>query len=180
MQVVLFGQPELDENLSDNSIRQLRERITQSFKLEPLQADEVCEYLNFRMWVSGYRGQDIFDKRIAKLVTNYSHGMIRRINIIADKTLLAAYADNTRTLKKPHVLTAARDSQFVEEKNPRRSAWLWVACFSILLGIIAGAITFGLLQWQGWKTPVAIVRINEPRKLSLCWRKIPPVQSVET
>ncbi|MEM7206630.1 MAG: AAA family ATPase [Pseudomonadota bacterium] len=147
MQVVLFGQPELDDNLSDNSIRQLRERITHSFNLEPLMTDEVCEYLNFRMWVSGYRGQDMFVESIAKLVADYSQGMIRRINILADKVLLAAYADNTRTISRKHVLVAAHDSQFVPRK-PERSRWPLLVGLSCAVGILAGGITFLALHWS--------------------------------
>ena len=147
MQVVLFGQPELDENLSDSSIRQLRERITHSFDLEPLQAEEVLEYLNYRMWVSGYRGADIFDTAIARLIAAYSHGMIRRINILADKTLLAAYAENTRSLRKQHVLNAARDSQFVAIKPLQKNRLVLAAC-ALLIGVAAGAATFGVLYWS--------------------------------
>ena len=62
MQIVLFGQPELDENLRQPNIRQLRERITHSFRLEPLNPADIHEYLMFRMRAAGYRGPDIFSR----------------------------------------------------------------------------------------------------------------------
>ena len=147
MQVVLFGQPELDSNLSEGSIRQLRERITHSFSLDPLDSDEVSEYLNFRMWVAGYRGPDLFSKRVTKHIAVYSQGMIRRINILADKTLLAAYADNTRTLSKKHVVTAARDSQFDSQSRMTKKWWLGVVA-GLILGLAGSGAVFAVLQWQ--------------------------------
>src|SRR5258706_3951900 len=64
LQIVLFGQPELDENLRQTNIRQLRERITHSFRLEPLNAGEIREYLMFRMRAAGYRGPDLFSSSV--------------------------------------------------------------------------------------------------------------------
>ena len=63
LQIVLFGQPELEENLRQPQIRQLRERITHSFRLSPLKPDEIRDYLNFRLRAAGYRGPDIFTRR---------------------------------------------------------------------------------------------------------------------
>ena len=60
LQIVLFGQPELDDNLRQTNIRQLRERITHSFRLSPLKTGEIGDYLNFRLRAAGYRGPDLF------------------------------------------------------------------------------------------------------------------------
>lgn len=145
MQLVLFGQPELDQNLAERSIRQLRERITHNFVLEPLEVNEVFEYLNFRMWVSGFRGPELFSKRVAKKITQYSKGLIRRINILADKTLLASYADGTRTITPKHVNTAAEDSQF---KKPsvfiRERKALLIFTPVLLSGVLFGLLLFRL------------------------------------
>lgn len=65
LQMILFGQPELDEKLRDPSIRQLKERITHSFYLDPFPSHDIYEYLNFRMRAVGYRGPDIFSRKIA-------------------------------------------------------------------------------------------------------------------
>ena len=98
LQIVLFGQPELDDNLRKPEIRQLRERITHSFSLAPLSADEVRAYLAFRLRAAGYHGPDLFHAAGIRYLTHATGGLTRRINIVADKALLAAFADNTHNV----------------------------------------------------------------------------------
>lgn len=161
LQLVLFGQPELDEKLAENSIRQLRERITHSFYLDPLTSEEIQEYLNFRMWLSGYRGPDIFSDAIATEIHAFSHGLVRRANLLADKTLLAAFADNTRTLQLAHVGMAAEDSQFSRLVTQEPSAkWRW---FAILLLLCVGAASY--FAWLSTTKP-----IGESRDMGLVQR----------
>ncbi len=112
LQIVLFGQPELDQNLRQNNIRQLRERITHSFRLEPLSVDETREYLMFRMRAAGYRGPGLFSEPVVKAVARAAQGLSRRVNLIADKTLLAAFSENTHTIRRKHVDAAVADSEF--------------------------------------------------------------------
>src|SRR6185436_15467674 len=85
LQIVLFGQPELDDNLRQQNIRQLRERITHSFRLEPFAQGEVREYLMFRMRAAGYKGPDLFSNAVVKQIAKNSLGLTRRVNLIADK-----------------------------------------------------------------------------------------------
>src|SRR5215471_8969379 len=99
MQIVLFGQPELDDNLRQPHIRQLRERITHSFHLEPLSPADIHEYLMFRMRAAGYRGPDIFSRAVVKHIASASRGLSRRVNLIADKALLVAFSENTHTVR---------------------------------------------------------------------------------
>ena len=124
LQIILFGQPELDENLAQQSIRQLRERITHSFELEPLTRDEIHNYLNFRMRQVGYTGPELISNTVAKKVEQHSAGLLRRINIIADKILLSAFAEGTHNLSSKHVTAAVNDSSFSQEaKRKTRPAW---------------------------------------------------------
>jgi len=116
LQIVLFGQPELDENLAGRKIRQLRERITHSLYLQPLSLEDIHAYLNFRLKACGYKGEPAFSLDIASVIQTYSHGLIRRINILADKVLLTAYADNRRELSCEDVEKAARDSQYTTNR----------------------------------------------------------------
>jgi len=122
LQIVLFGQPELDENLRQPNIRQLRERITHSFALPPLEAQEVGEYLMFRLRAVGYRGPDLFNAAVVKRIAQASEGLTRRINLIADKSLLAAFSDNTHTIETKHVAAAIRDSEFARDAAPAGEA----------------------------------------------------------
>ncbi len=137
MQIVLFGQPELDQHLSMPNIRQLKERITHSFNLLPLPARDIKDYLNFRLRAAGYHGPDLFSPEALKLITEASEGLTRRINIYADKTLLAAYAGGTHTITPDHVRAAITDTQIVlpAPKSSQRKLW-----FAITASLLAGTV----------------------------------------
>src|SRR5258706_42954 len=109
LQVVLFGQPELDAHLALPNMRQLKERITHSFALEPLPPRDVKDYVNFRLRAAGYHGPDLFGAEALRVITDASEGLTRRINIYADKTLLAAFAAGTHTLTADHARACARN-----------------------------------------------------------------------
>jgi type II secretory pathway predicted ATPase ExeA len=156
LQIVLFGQPELEDNLRDTNIRQLRERITHSFRLSPLKRDEISAYLNVRLRVAGYRGPDLFSPAVIRAMAKASGGLTRRINLIADKAMLAAFAENTHTIRLKHVRAAIRDSEFSHYETPRprrRMVFLVAACG---IGVLLGIALFALLQDSG-QPPVAFV-----------------------
>ncbi|MDH3449531.1 MAG: AAA family ATPase [Gammaproteobacteria bacterium] len=140
LQIVLFGQPELDENLAQQSIRQLRERITHNFILDPLTRDEIHNYLNFRMREVGYTGPELINPRVARKVEQYSEGLLRRINIIADKILLSAFAEGTHNLSVKHVSAAVNDSAFHQEKSQKSKAFWWLGL------LLAAALAVVLFQ----------------------------------
>lgn len=146
LQIVLFGQPELDENLRLNEIRQLRERITHSFTLPPFAATDVSPYLTFRLRAAGYRGPDLFNGRVVDYISRISEGLTRRVNIIADKALLAAFADGTHNVTLKHVKAAVRDTEFAEPSPVTRSVpWGYI----IPGALIGGAIGMvGLIAYQ--------------------------------
>ena len=123
LQIVLFGQPELDTNLRRPEIRLLRERITHSFGLSPLDPEAVRDYLTFRLRAAGYHGPDLFCARVIARITRATGGLTRRINIVADKALLAAFADNTHNISLKHVRAAVADSEFSAARGTR-TAWL--------------------------------------------------------
>ncbi len=153
LQIVLFGQPELDEILRQPQIRQLRERITYSFSLSPLNAQEIKEYLMFRMRAAGYRGPDLFSPSVVNLITKASEGLTRRVNLLADKALLAAFADNTHTIKPKHIKEAIQDSEFSHDIGQRSRRFPGLAW--LLFGIVVGALLYGayLSLWPILETP---------------------------
>jgi type II secretory pathway predicted ATPase ExeA len=112
LQLVLFGQPELDTTLRRSDMRQLRERITHNFRLEPLIREDITQYLDFRMRAAGYRGPNVFAPAAIKLIAQTSLGLTRRINILADKALLASYAAGTHQVGPKQVRAAIKDSEF--------------------------------------------------------------------
>jgi MSHA biogenesis protein MshM len=137
LQIVLFGQPELDQNLAKPHMRQVKERITHSFFLRPMPQKDIGEYLNFRLRAAGYHGPDVFGARCVAMITAVSEGLMRRVNILADKTLLAAYADGTHTVQPKHVSAAINDSEFGRANRfSPRVPWLiggGVAVLAVLL-----------------------------------------------
>ena len=143
LQIVLFGQPELDATLAKASLRQLRDRITHSFRMRPLAAPEVAKYLAFRMRAAGYRGPEVFAPRAARRLARASGGLTRRINILADKALLAAYSESSHAVTERHVKAAVADSEFAAA--PMRRAWHPAALIggALALGLVAGAA----IQW---------------------------------
>ncbi len=166
LQIILFGQPELDENLAKKSIRQLRERITHGFDLSPLTPDEIHQYLNFRMRQVGYTGPELITGRLAKNVARYSNGLLRRINIIADKILLSAYAEGTHSLTRRHVIKAVNDSAFGEEVGQKYISMMWWLALPILFAL-AFAIYKGESLWPGVLArlgvePVSLVEKQSP------------------
>ncbi len=149
LQVVLFGQPELDDNLRRPHIRQLRERITHSFRLEPLTAGEIHEYLMFRLRAAGYRGPDLFSPAVVKYIARASAGLTRRVNLIADKALLAAFAENTHTIKLKHVAAAVRDSEFSHNLPLRVQPQVAWATALVLAGAAIGVVIYALILRGG-------------------------------
>ena len=139
LQIVLFGQPELDETLAEPNIRQLKERITHSFRLDPLNTGDIRAYLNFRMRQAGYKGPELFSVGAVREIARASLGLTRRINIIADKALLAAYTEQTHEITPRHVLVAAKDAEFIDFM-PRR---LWGVGLGAL-GVLALGVGIGL------------------------------------
>lgn len=113
MQIILFGQPELDHKLQNEEIRQLRERISHAYTLNPLSTDDINLYLKFRMAKAGYDGESsAFTPAAVHAIANASSGLIRRVNIIADKALLAAFSDNSTTVQTKHAKLAINDCEF--------------------------------------------------------------------
>ena len=111
LQIVLFGQPELDVKLDQTNMRQLKDRIVHHFTILPLSQKIIHAYLMFRMRAAGYKGPDIFDSTAEKMIGKASQGLMRRVNILADKALLAAFVENTHSIEARHVQAAIRDSE---------------------------------------------------------------------
>jgi type II secretory pathway predicted ATPase ExeA/septal ring-binding cell division protein DamX len=150
LQIVLFGQPELDQHLALPHMRQLKERITHSFLLGPLPSRDVHEYVNFRLRAAGYHGPDLFGPEALRIIAEASEGLTRRINIYADKTLLAAFAAGTHTVSADHARAAVSDTQIVMTRraSPRRTAL--VASVGVAAGVVVG---FGAAHFASKGSP---------------------------
>lgn len=138
MQVVLFGQPELDQKLQQDSLRQLRQRITFSHQLSPMDHDQIYQYVNHRMQVAGYsREKKAFSKRVCKLLFKASSGTPRLVNIICHKALMLAYGEGKNEITKKHLKLAINDT----EGAFKQSSFSWLALtypvvFAISVGLV--------------------------------------------
>lgn len=175
LQIVLFGQPELDDHLGVPNMRQLRERITHSFRLEPLVRSDIDSYIDFRMRAAGYKGPSVFSPQALRAIAQESEGLTRRINILADKSLLAAFADSSHQVTAKHAAAAVRDSGF--KRSGVRVGGRW--------GLLAAGAAAGLALGVGWhlyqagSTPAAAPAAPRPAAESAV-QAIPPTQASTT
>jgi type II secretory pathway predicted ATPase ExeA len=157
LQMVLFGQPELDDKLALPQIRQLKERITHSFHLDPFPPEDTLDYLNFRLRSVGYRGPSLFNQRTANAVEKYSNGLSRRINIIADKALMASFSEGSHEVSSRHVASAAKDSEFKVATNYKPLLMTGGFIVALLLALWLGSM---LPHWIGTTNELAVTQAN--------------------
>ena len=156
LQIVLFGQLELDDHLNLPQMRQLKERITHGFKVPPLDQKDIPEYLMFRMRAAGYHGPDTFSAGAIKLITAASQGITRRINVLADKALLAAFSENTHNILPKHIKAAIEDSEFAVPPSGLPLKQIGFAAALLVLGIALGA------GWQHLAHPLLKAGVAAP------------------
>ncbi len=111
VQIVLFGQPELDARLAQSGLRQLRQRIMHAYELRPLEPGSVRAYLQHRVRSAGYRGPELFDSSALRRLYQFSRGIPRVINVLSNKAMMLAYASGEFYIRRKHIEAAAADSQ---------------------------------------------------------------------
>lgn len=111
LQVVMFGQPELDQKLADPSVRQLRQRIVFHYRMPGLRQQEAVHYLAHRLRVAGHRDGNVFSAPTSRLLFQWSRGTPRLLNILAHKSMLLAYGEGTTRVGRRHVALAGRDTE---------------------------------------------------------------------
>jgi MSHA biogenesis protein MshM len=110
LQVVLFGQPELNERLKHNSIRQLRQRISFQYDLRGLRRNELDRYLRHRLAVAGFAGETLFSTGAVGKLHRITGGTPRLVNIVAHKALMLAFGDGRQQVLARHIRDAAADT----------------------------------------------------------------------
>lgn len=116
LQIVLFGQSELDEQLHNKAIRQLRQRITFSYMLKPLTPKHVADYIQHRLRIAGMGNITIFSGLAIKVMHHYSRGIPRLVNILANKAMLAAYGKGHSSIGVKQIYLAALDTEDANTK----------------------------------------------------------------
>jgi MSHA biogenesis protein MshM len=134
LQVVLFGQPELDQVLSQASIRQLRQRITFGYELYPLNREALDSYVTHRLKIAGYEGPKLLTRRAVDVLFDGSRGVPRLVNIFAHKALMAGYGHGARVIEPKHVKSAIADTDSVSGWRGTRTSLLRVPLLRWLTG----------------------------------------------
>ncbi len=142
MQVVMFGQPELDKKLSEQSVRQLKQRITFSYQLKPMDKNNIGSYIQHRLVIAGYEGTELFNAGAVKEMARASRGIPRLINILSHKAMLAAFGQGAKQVDKEHIRMAVKDS---EQARVRRSffGWRFTLAVSLLIVLTGGLVLAG-------------------------------------
>lgn len=147
LQIILIGQPELRELLARNDLRQLAQRITGRYHLEPLTREEAAQYIEHRLRVAGALGE-VFDSGAKREVYRLSQGVPRLINVICDRALLGAYALESRRVTARLIRRAAAEVSGELERSP----------FSLQFGVAAAVAVLAVITAATWYT----VRDTEP------------------
>jgi MSHA biogenesis protein MshM len=123
LQIVLFGQPELDARLAQPHLRQLLQRVTFADRIQPMHAEEVGAYVAHRLKVAGARDGALFADAAILELARRSGGIPRLINVIAHKSMMLAFGEGAATIGRRHVSLAADDTA-AAAAGPGPASWL--------------------------------------------------------
>lgn len=151
LQVILIGQPELQQLLQRNDLRQLAQRITARYHLLPLNLSEVQQYVRFRLKVAGCE-RPVFNDKAVKKLYELSGGIPRLLNLLADRALLAAYGKQQAVVEANEVQRAAAEILPLNQASTTEKSlpgWLWplLALFGIIFGFLLAVQVLPL--WRG-------------------------------
>ena len=144
LQVVLFGQPELDRMLAQKNLRQLQQRITFQHQIMPLNRADIERYISHRMLAAGYTGGRLFDARAITLLARASGGIPRLVNILCHKALMSAYGKGSLLVQSKHMRAAIRDTLSI---RPTLRSWLRWQFAAVLFCLILTPLAVDL----GWR-----------------------------
>lgn len=150
--IVLFGQPELDDMLAQPRLRQLNERVVQRFRLPPLPAAQVADYIDCRLRAAGHRGAALFAPPALRRLRRRSQGLTRRINLLADKALLACFARGGSRVERVDVRRAESELRFAPPRLPRLLA---AAALALAPAVVGGA-------WLLARPPLSAAAVASP------------------
>jgi MSHA biogenesis protein MshM len=157
--IMLFGQPELDELLTDRRLRQVRDRVVHRFKLMPLPPLDTSAYVDHRLRAAGWKGGALFSPAAMALLIKASGGRARRINLLADKALLATYALGLSVVHQQQMQDAIGElhQDFSTTAASSAAPWIKWAALSVGLAIGMTALSVWFLERQRESAvPVAV------------------------
>lgn len=138
LQVVLFGQPELNDHLNRKEIRQLKQRIMFSYELQPIDKDGMHSYVSHRLVVAGYQGGNLFEPVALNSLYRASRGIPRLINILSHKAMMVAYGRGDKVVDNSHMKAAVKDTDDAQLTGHGHSI-IWIVGGIMLLGLSVAA-----------------------------------------
>jgi general secretion pathway protein A len=135
IQIVLSGQPELATLLEGNNLRQLSQRITVRFQLAPLDFEDMRAYIDHRLEIAGGWKAVSISPAALKKILRFSNGLPRLINILCDRVLLIAYADETRDISDRMVSKAIRELRRGKSSAKKQLTWKILAVFLLAVSL---------------------------------------------
>jgi general secretion pathway protein A len=122
LQIVVVGQPELEQKLKQPNLRQLRQRLTLRAKTHPLTLEETRAYVAQRLRIAGSNGHQIFDPEALAVIHRYSAGIPRVVNLICEHCLVSAFVDHQKVIGSIVVEAVARDFDLGETSISNKMA----------------------------------------------------------
>jgi len=135
LQVVLFAQPELDDRLNEAAFRQLKQRITFSYRLRAMTVNEVESYIHHRLHVAGYKGAALFSRQVCKKIAKKTQGIPRLVNIVCHKVLMLSYGQGTFQITNNQLKIAVQDTEATANSNFSLFQVTMMTLFFCIIGI---------------------------------------------
>jgi general secretion pathway protein A len=140
IQIVLSGQPEFVKILKKKEMRQLSQRITVRYHLEPMDFQDTVDYVNHRLKVAGGRGGIIFSKRALRRIYRYSRGLPRLVNVACDRALLVGYTRDTARISSRIAAAGIKDLKRNTVSYPRKRRLILIPAFVVLAALLMAGI----------------------------------------
>jgi MSHA biogenesis protein MshM len=141
LQVVLFGQPELNQKLSMPELRQLKQRITFSYSLSHMDTDQIYHYVKHRLVVAGHTGEEVFDLACCRLMFMATKGTPRLVNVLCHKAMMLAYGEGKYNVDVSHIKLAIADTE--------ATTLPWYASFALWPSLVAAGVVVSVTLASG-------------------------------
>lgn len=174
IQMILVGQPELDELFTRNDLRQLRQRLAVRYKLAPMEAEDTSSYIKHRVRIAGWKNGELFTAKALERIYRITDGTPRLINILCDRAMLVAYSRDSRSVTHLDINSAQKELGNKELRNRKK---LLPALAFVALAFVVGFAGSQYLNYLRGKPTV--VEFTMPSVAPMAKSTIPEVKPVE-
>ena len=161
IQIVLVGQPEFEDKINLNRLRQLRQRLAIRSIILPLTRNESMEYVRFRLQKAGSNAASVFTTEALKKITKKAKGIPRVLNILCDNALITGFGYRQKPVSKNIAQEIIRDFDGLEQRSFRR--W-WLSAASVMALLILGITTWFVLYKETYTGKVAVTMPREEKE----------------